>query len=149
MFLGTTKGNVKTVVKTVNEDVTNSAVLQDDDELFIALKPNEKCLIDVYLIVSSAAVAPHIKFTLTAPGSTVIQHFIGTDAGSTIVDNIDSAFPANGRCTTTGYLRVKFEAIVICGAVADTAVVQWAQNTAGANKTTVHANSCLIKTRLN
>lgn len=139
----------KIVVKTADEIVNNSAVLQNDDHLLLALAVNELWVFEFSLFYDSGT-TPDIKFALTIPaGATINRTASGNDAGGSI-RNDSTTFTASGDVSShdgqnVGVIRhTSLRGWVKCGATPGNLQLQWAQNTANGSDTTLHANSYLM-----
>ena len=134
---------LKIVRKTVDEIVNNSNVLQDDDELKLAVGANEVWFFLLSLLINSSTVADiRIEFSVPS-GCTLLwtsnvttehhyneeitQLLAGYDADS--ISRFMTGFIMNG--STTGNLQLR-----------------WAQNVQEASDSKVLANSCLFAIKL-
>jgi len=133
-----------TVVKTLDEPLTTSTTLQDDNELTFNALANEVWTVEFTLQATSNTTADY-KFAVTAPaGSTC---YVGAN-------NIEGAQTKTQKAcgVSTGNMssvnntdNYKVIATVNVGATAGPITLQWAQNTASGT-TTVHAGSFLKAT---
>ncbi len=124
--------------KTIAETVTNSAVLQNDDDFGFTL-PVGTWSVTLWLhAFLTAGVAADIKTAWTNTGTmTVIaRSCLGPAVGSASVDdgnvrstghNLGTSVPYGLDAATTGVIR---EELLITVTVAGTLQLQWAQNTA-------------------
>lgn len=138
------------VRKTADETVNNSNVLQNDDELKLAVGIGEAWAVDLYLYFNSGA-TPDIKIDFTGPAGAVFRYTVaykdtGDSNSITMVGSIGSALAFGGP---TGSAVVHVSGIYIGAAAAGTLQLQWAQNTADASNTKMQKNSCIIAHRLN
>lgn len=142
------------VVKASDESVTSSAVLQDDNELTFSVGATGTYLIDLYLIVLSAANAAgdfNLSFTFpTGSGGTLFAFAQGVDdalpssnfadlkaRGLAITSGTTLVGPF-GASTTNTFLWVR---CVLVANATGTFKLQWCQNVSNANATTVKAGS--------
>lgn len=142
----------RTVWKTSNETVTNSAVLQSDDDLKLAVVENTVYKVDG-MLVHSAAAGADLQVAFTGPAgatfdwvprglSTLAVSTVGevTLAASSLGDAgalVTGTAGAGTKMTTliTGLLRV--------GATAGTLQLRWAQGNADASDCIVYSGSYL------
>ena len=155
-------GGPTIVPKTADETVNNSAVLQNDDHLLLAIAANEVWLVEVTLLIQGASANADFKCGWAYPTGCTIKW--GHLAKDTAAASGSGFMPSGGALTTpiviatetsvlvTGLANIicgaVYRAIVINGATAGTLNLQWAQNTATAEDTKVLANSCLIAHKL-
>ena len=160
---GTWGRDVTTVVKAANETVTNSAVMQSDDQLLFTAAANAKYLVDVVLFVSqnANAVGADFKVGFSLPagasfsgGGPLPDLTVGaTAAGDGNWTGLLGASAASRACGVDGnsgnvtILNLTF--LVEVAGTAGTVTLQWAQNTAtAAVGTTVNAKSWLRAKRI-
>jgi hypothetical protein len=155
-------GGPTIVRKTLDETVNNSAVLQNDDHLLLAIAANEVWLIDLYLLQNSPSANSDVKMGWAYPSGCSIywgvplfystyntgylywQSVLSTGALTAIL----TAASTESVASLIGTQGIHIIAIVINGATAGTLNFQWAQNTAVAENTKILANSCLIAHKL-
>ncbi|MBU2051451.1 MAG: hypothetical protein KKH61_21080 [Gammaproteobacteria bacterium] len=150
---------IRSVLKPADETVNNSAVLQDDDDLKLALLANEKWLVDLFLMFTGDAAAD-LKIQFTAPaGAVVYWGHIGSgsqlgvktwgfgDTGNTpfLYLLADVSPMGTAGASVSG---ARLTALVINGANAGDFQLQWAQNSATVADTKMLAGSCLIAHKL-
>jgi hypothetical protein len=116
------------VVKLADETINNSAVLQDDDELFFTLDANSEYVVEGHIDVLSGVVNIQDAFTYPADATYSLQMRV-------------ASYLQNGYYSVT----IKFSLTTVS---AGTLQYQWAQAVADASNTTVLAGSYLsyIKT---
>lgn len=138
--------------KTSDETVNNSATLQNDDQLALAVEASVVYRLEMMLIVNSGT-TPDFKFAWTYPSSLTMfysAHIASPAGGGTGSDlngpYIETTVPALGTLGSDQILRA--DGIVIVSSTAGTLQLQWAQNTANASNTTVKTGSHLILRRL-
>lgn len=129
------------VPKTANETVTNSNVLQNDNELLAAVDANSTYKMDLRIFTNGPVGAVNTNFGWTAPALATMQwgDLFG-DAATTIAGTQNRDVIGTGASD----LRL-FEAVgtLITGANAGTLQLQWAQGTADPTASTVFAGSVL------
>lgn len=119
------------VVKTADETVTNTTTKQDDDSLTFSPPVSSKVVVDGFLIFSSSAVAD-IAFDWTLPTGATMDWAIEGETDATL----DGAGVGTER-------TVSFRGSVVMSSTAGAVTLKWAQGTAEATNTTVHAGSAL------
>jgi hypothetical protein len=142
------------VIKSADEPVTNSATLQDDDELNGSIAVGETWEYEWLIFATGDTAGGDIKFQVTVPANCV-GFFAGFGTGTTAV-LIDSN-PYNAATSlgsplsfgtftgeTTYYL---LKALIRSTDTGGAVTLQWAQNTIDAATTTVKAGSCLRMTK--
>jgi hypothetical protein len=131
------------VVKTVAETVNNSAVLQNDDELFLTVAASTTYRFLARLIYTSG-VTPDIKFGFTYPVGAIGSYtLLGIAAGGAALSafhqtetSVSAMEGATGTaCTMTGTWTI--------GVTPGIIQLQWAQNTANASNTQLLTGSFL------
>ena len=131
------------VVKSVDETVTSSTTLQDDDELLFPVKANKNYAGWVKgFIVSDPD--PDFKFAFSIPSGTTNKR--SNAALSTVSAGAAADIDAVGTLITGNSNEKSFVVYfyVLVGATAGNVVFQWAQNTSDAANTTVKAGSSLM-----
>jgi len=144
---------VKTIRKTADETVNNSATLQNDDHLVYALAASEVVAFECRLTYNTGA-TPDIKFAFTVPASATLKwNTVGAwrDNGGTVVPQTDVA--ASGTAMAFGGFgapddtTVTLSGTVVNSTNAGNLQLQWAQDTANGSDTIVRANSWMRVTR--
>lgn len=129
-------------VKTEDASINNSAVLENEVNLYFSIGANEIWAFEMWLYFTSGAI-PDLKYTFTVPtGCTMywIDEWNGTQFNATeVVVRTDSA----GNNVGSG-----MKGHIVNGANAGTVQLQWAQNTANASDTTLLKGSYIIATKL-
>lgn len=136
------KRRLRYVIKAADEIVNNSTILQNDDELGIAVEANKLYLFRLRLRLVSTAVA-NFKFAFTIPAAASMRDTPFLYVASPPTADVDSTvaralFPTTGVdsvVTLTGH--------ILTGANAGNVVLQWAQNTAEVSDTKVLVGSYL------
>jgi len=135
--------NIDIKTKSADEIVNNSATLQNDDHLVVAVKANENLTLRVCLVCKTASDVPDMKIAFTVPTGGAIKGktYVENSAIPTDVADLTSAqvlgLPGTGRFW---YILAKYTG----GANAGSVQLQWAQNTATVEDTTVEAESYLL-----
>lgn len=139
--------SLKFVRKTSTETVNGSDVLQNDDELLMAMAANEVVAFVGVLFYASGA-TPDFKAAFTIPSGTIIWGWAGNSiastadalAYSTVSAASGSALAIGGSGGTASAMIVGLAAN---GATPGNLQLQWAQNTSNASNTQVVAGSWL------
>lgn len=132
------------VYKTFTETVNNSATMQNDDELFLAVAASTTYVFNCMLVYSSNTTAD-FKFAWTYPtGATAQYLLLGTALSGTALSTFQRDAAAGGILEGS----VSNQAILMTGTwtistTAGTLQLQWAQNTANASNTQVLLGSYL------
>jgi hypothetical protein len=139
-------GSLTVVRKTANETVNNSATLQNDDHLLLAIGASEVWEFQ-FTLWYDAGVTPDIKFAITVPSGATLRW------GNAPWVNTAGAAYGTGAESSSGGSRdfaggTAPRITVIHGMIANSTnagnlQLQWAQNTANASDTIVYANSTL------
>lgn len=139
-------GGATIVLKTADETVNNSSVLQNDDHLLLAMAANEAWVIDIILYYLSVSATPDIKCDAAIPnGASGAYVAWGLDYANAVYTAATAIGTTCAFGATAGVLRVaRITYVVVNGATAGNFQFQWAQRTATAEDTTMKTNSCLI-----
>lgn len=137
--------------KSVDEPVNNSAVLQDDDELFIALGANATYEISGHLVFLAATSGVDAKVALTCPaGAAIAWSAIGMDpavaAGNNGAGTWTGSVASGGTVpvgVSSAYTPVLITGTIVVGATPGNLQLRWCQNTATASNLTLKAGSHL------
>ncbi len=130
------------VVKTADESIVSSEVMQNDDELVIPVAANTDYAFMGIIVAQSASATPGIDYTFTVPAAITEGGWQDTQSGtgSTLIafaTEDDMNLGAETRATVIwGYLQN--------GANAGNLQFQWAQKTSNGTATTVKAGSYLV-----
>lgn len=135
--------------KTADETVNNSAVLQNDNELVLAVEANTSYIVWCHLVQQSGT-TPDFKFEFTFPtGATRAgwNAFGGNTANwqATLANANGGSSGING---TGANSSVDVYGLLVVGSTAGNLQLVWAQNTANASDTIVRAGSFLHLTRV-
>lgn len=146
-------GAYQKVVKTAEEIVNNSAVLQNDNELLIAVTASEVSLIIAMLRINIPSVNSDFRYLFTVPAGGTIKGF-GLGLIGPLADPQDMVTEANlagvqtsANVSSGGKNQVLYM-LYEGGGNAGNIQYQWAQGTATAEDTKVLTRSCLVKLRL-
>lgn len=141
-------------VKTADETVNNSSTLQDDNELFVAVRANNTYIVETGLIYSSGA-TPLIKVGFDFPsGATFVWTMDSLHNSITAATRGDiERFVQSGSTQSFGVsgAGTKVDAtpsgLLTVGSTGGNFTVQWAQQTANASNTVMYAGSWIKLTR--
>jgi len=145
-------GGRKTIRKTADEIVNNSATLQNDDHLVMAVGANEIWHFTFVLFTTAGANnTPDIKLLLTVPaGATGFWGIHGLTTAATGVDgngimagaaSLDGLTTLSAGVVASANSMIIIEGTIVNGGNAGNLQLQWAQNVATAVDTTVKAGS--------
>lgn len=130
------------VLKTSNEIVNNSTTLQNDDELLLAIGANEKWLVKVHINVSGSQDSD-FKWTFIAP--TGATGYWCVPQGGQLVRAFAEVVDTTIAGTFEQYvIHFPFVITILNGSNAGNLQLQWCQNTAVVENTTVKKDSSLI-----
>lgn len=125
------------VVKTADEGVTSSTVLQNDDELTFTTTSGQWAVI--FVLYVDGATSGDIKigtgFTIQG-GHGILSSVSGTSGSIETISNNTQAYGLAGAGTKS--------TIIITGQTTGSLQLQWAQNSSNVTATTVYAGSFLI-----
>jgi hypothetical protein len=148
-------GGTQSVVKTADETVNNSTVLQNDDQLLLPIGASQTWAFEMFIYFTKANAAPGFKFDFAIPATTAGRHM-----GSNVDERLDDALAAAVFASTdlTSDITLDFAGttnpalIHIIGTVstgdAGNLQFRWAQAVANASNTVVKAGSWMKATRL-
>lgn len=126
--------------KTADETVNNSAVMQNDNHLFLPVAANTVYRLSMRLGISSGA-TPDFKTAFTFPAGTTMFYNATTVAVSTATLQNYGLDQTSTASIEGGQTSVTYDGLVIVSAAGGTLQLQWAQNTANASDTKVLAGS--------
>lgn len=139
------------VRKTANETINNSAVLQNDDALVLAVEANSTYLVDLRLIINSNTTAD-FKMTFTVPaGASGSVHYFEGSTPSTAAAVLQGPGSITGTAAFSGIAAdqiVLVQGVLVVAGTAGNLQLQWAQNTANPSNTIVGSNSYLMLTKV-
>jgi hypothetical protein len=141
-------GQVNVVIrKPADEQVQNSATLQNDDDFSFALGANETWIFEGWIIVFSSTTSPDFKLAFTVPsGATIRWSGLGDGNAGTDHEVITTSGGSDSyQITSTAGVRdtILVHGVVQTGATPGTLQMQWAQNTNDAAPIVVEAHSYL------
>lgn len=142
--------------KTINESVTSSTVMQDDDALTVTVEASAEYWMQLFMIYS-AGTAERIKYQWSAPASATMDWNIGAADSSVLAAKGIGWFGLSTMATvdSIGAAGTGTQMVAACfgllrvSATSGTLKLQWAQNTSGVNATTIYAGSFLSLHRVN
>ncbi|WP_192581079.1 hypothetical protein [Micromonospora noduli] len=133
--------NPPSAYKTMDETVTSSTTLQDDDHLFVSVVVGAVYDLRLRAFVNSN-VTPDFKFGWSYPsGTTITWAVVDVQAGTTAGKRSQSDVEAVASTGASQLLSV--DGTVIVGGTGGTLRFRWAQNGSNAAATTVQAGSSL------
>ena len=133
------------VIKSADEIVSNSTVLQNDNELLFAMAANETWEVELLLRAIGTAAAG-FKFSLAMPAACAINGNFFPNAAGVWQRVIDSG--TYGPVMDANIVPVLIKVVVVNGANAGNFQLQWAQAGAEVSDTKVLKNSYIIAHRL-
>lgn len=151
-YNGTVVQRGATAVKTADETVSNSTVLQNDDHLSFAVGASQRWHFRLIARVSDVTIgdASGFKFAFTVPAAATIYgayHTMGaTEPAARSTDFTVASSLWAGSSTFDVVLSI--DAFVTVGANAGTVQFQWAQVAAFVETTRVYAGGAIVATRL-
>lgn len=134
------------VVKTIDEIVNNSIVLQNDDELFLPMVANENAIIQL-LVKAKSPTLTTLRVAFAIPAGAIIW-WIPYQTSTAFSNGADMTVATQFTvlaATSKYYLMILY---YIGGANAGNLQFQWAQWVATAENTTVEKSSYLTKRTL-
>lgn len=131
------------VVKSVDESVNNSAVLQNDDELFFPMDANSIYEFSYYLKTTSPTAAPDGQLAFTGPAGAIasIMSTLITAAGAGGVSGLTLGNATNFRIDAAANYGLICGRGLVTTTNAGNLQLQWAQNTPTVENTSVQAGS--------
>lgn len=138
------------VVKAADETINNDNTLQDDDELTFAIGANETVLAE-FLVFYSSATTADIKLSVEGPAGsagTVGYDVLLSNVSNTYGSIYRGALPLGGTVGPGGAgvgtkVFARLVAVIRNGETEGNVVLRWAQNSAEATDTVVHADSTI------
>lgn len=123
-------GRVLAKRKTVDESVTSSTTLQDDNHLLFAIAANEEWIADFFIDLGSAAGTTGAKVAVTAPSGATLNVVAGATncpngGGDTTVSGTEITFNNTVWGQNSGICNVSVW--VLNGATPGSVTLQWAQ----------------------
>jgi hypothetical protein len=152
------KRNIPIVVRKLEDEiVNNSSTLQNDDDIWCYLMPNQTYKIELHAIVGAAANNTDVKISWSlSDGAEVCErHVIGPDTGCAAAYSTEvkisrfslTASAVYGTENTVGrevYIQETF--IIRSGELGGKLQMQWSQYSAAASDTTMKENTIMIVT---
>lgn len=133
---------IRTLRKSANETVNNSATLQSDDHITFAIAASEVWAFRIYLKITSNATADW-KWAWSLPAAGVYFASHGARDG-TADTQVAITTTASLAIVDTGVKIYEASGVLVNSVTAGTAVLQWAQDTATVVDTIIYANSYCI-----
>lgn len=126
------------------ETINNTAVIQNDDELVLAVAANTKYFFELYVPYNSG-VTPDIKIGWTLPTGATSQWWGQYYDSTAWVVTQSPTTPSTGHAISgfAADLNARFGGTISIGSTAGNMQVVWAQNTANASNTSVLAGASL------
>lgn len=150
---------IKTIRKTADETVNNSAALQNDDHLVLPVLASEVWAFDLTLLLTSGNTIPDWQFAWTVPAGATMQ-WGGVSSSGTANQWVTAGVAASPISLTSesgvilsgsaasGVSGVFFRGVIVVSSTAGNVQFQWAQNTAHASDSKVLANSHMVARKL-
>jgi len=143
-YVDNNTGSGLSVVKLVDQSVTSSIVLVDDDELFFAAEANKVYMIKLFIFVSGAAAAD-LRMSFSLPAGAVgaqmdlAESFI--TAGQLSRDITSDCLPGTNVATNPQIIATM--ARVIMAGTAGTIQWRWAQRVSNATATIIQQGTMM------
>lgn len=134
---------VRTAVKSADETVNNSSVLQDDDDLTVVVDANSYYEF-VIKIVYASTYSADTKITVVGPTGSQI-YFHGSTNTTAVVGG--SSYLMSGSGAGVKRLAI-IHGVIYTGATAGSADLRWAQNIAEVSDAIVYRGSSMVVTRV-
>lgn len=141
--------------KTIDEGVTSSTALQNDNELLLSVAASAEY--EMLLgVVYTAGTAEKIKYGFTGPAGATLDWHMGGPANSVVATSGIAYYGPNnlagsdapGAAGTGSSMIARPYGLLRTGVTAGTLQFQFAQNFSGVNTTTVKAGSFMLLNRL-
>jgi len=129
------------VVKSADEIVNNSSVIQDDDELLFTPTINTTYGFLIVILYASNA-TPDIKFGWSVPAGATMEWINSGQQSQPTTD--ETATPNVGGTGATAHRMMIYRGRMIMAGTAGDINFQWAQNVANASDTTVFEGSYFL-----
>lgn len=130
--------------KSSDETVNNTATLQSDDFLLLDVAASTRYEFELYITYTSNT-TPDLKLGWTLPTGASNSYVYQFFDGATWVASSGATVPTAG-VAIGGFgaaLPARFQGVITISTTAGTMQIVWAQNTANASNTTIHAGSYL------
>lgn len=132
---GTVPDNPMIVVKGIPEIVNNSNVVQDDDQLSVTLNPNTVYGMETRFVVATTS-TPDFKYNYDVPSGSIAKNNRDTWAQGSTFGTRDMTEQV-GATGGSGNQGVQVHGYLVTGSVQEPISVNWAQDTATAEDTTL------------
>lgn len=144
---GTSAAPTQFVVKTVDESVTSSTVMQNDNELLFPMLANEIWMVTgTYLIDNNGLAGPALNIGLSVPSGTVrwgdATYFSGGTPSTLLTES--GTVNRDPQARAAGLVQARLYYHVVCGATPGNFQIRWAQAVSTAVATFIRKNSSLI-----
>ena len=130
------------VRKSVDETLSSSTALQDDDELSFAVGANEAWAFSIH-ILGNVKKNPDAKFAVSAPEGSTCAYTVNAEEDAQSSGHMvcgEASKKMNGTNKDEPYA---VHGTIVSGATAGNVILQWAQNSSHADSVTVRAGSFL------
>jgi len=130
-------------IKTADETLTNNAILQNDDELFVALEANKVYAFEFRPFLISNG-SPGFKYSFDVPEGAIVRindNEWQANTARTAIDGTTSLFIYTNNSDEKTF---EVHGYVITSSTAGYLQLQWSQNTSHADTTTLKAGSSLV-----
>jgi len=132
------------VVKKADETISNSSTLQDDDELFVALSASKTYAWQLFIKVRAQS-ASDFKYAWTLPSGAVGRMRTQGDwDGVSEINDVDMTVALFSTVTITANWWLNQQGTVVVDTTAGNMQLQWAQNTAVVEDTTMQEGALLV-----
>lgn len=121
-------------IKTSDEIVNNSAVLQNDDQLSIPVAANKTYIFEMYFM-STSGTTPDLSYAFALPAGATGYVSLNSVTGPSLITGTFVVLSAGARTS------IRLKGYVTTSATSGNIQFRWAQDTADVSNTTVHAGS--------
>ena len=134
---------IKVVRKTADEIVNNSAAFQDDDHLLFGIGASETWVFRFTLYFTSVTATPDSKVTVTAPTGATCDFALKDTEAAVVQPRVTTCGTTSGATAIAAGATDVFELVgtVVNSTTTGNVTMQWAQNTATAENTTLFQGS--------
>jgi len=134
------------VVKSADETVTNSSVLQDDNELFFtpAINKSYNAIMWVSLQASSVTPQADFKYALSLPTGAIAERGRESWSSTNARDTQDATTSQSPSVSSTDIKWLAIPYRIVMGGTAGNIIFQWSQDVARNNDMTVLKGSLLL-----
>jgi len=143
--VSTSTTGVITKKKPVDQSVTSSTTLINDNDLFLPINANDSMVIEGSLHTSAASTAPGIRvaWTIPAGASMAISSWCDLVSGGNEIWVQNTSSTAISVYVDAGDAEIHFWGIIITGSTAGNLQLQWAQNSSSGTAMTLKNKSFL------